>query len=120
VPDILMPEILLPPVEAPVEAADDRAAREILQRMTQAGVDFVNAHQWCFERLWHSEDATPQQILAKIGPRALELFLRGRDGVDFATGVHNGRPIASMEPEEYTPPVAYTVHGDGTITINPT
>lgn len=113
-----MPDILLPPVDAPIEEADDRAAREILQRMTQAGIDFVNSHQWCFQRLWYSQDATPEQILAKIGTRALELFQRGGDGVEFILGVHNGRPIASMTTDEYTPPRAYTVHGDGTITLN--
>jgi hypothetical protein len=114
-----MPEILLPTVDATTEAADERAAREILQRMTQAGIDFVNSHQWCFQRLWHSTDATPEQILAKIGTRALELFQRGGDGVEFILGVHNGRPIASMTTEEYSPPKPYTVHGDGTITIDP-
>lgn len=113
-----MPEILLPSVDAPTEAPDERAAREILQRMTQAGVDFVNSHQWCFQRLWYSPDATPEHILDKIGTRALELFQRGGDGVEFVLGVHNGRPIASMTPEEYTPPRPYTAHGDGTITIN--
>ena len=113
-----MPDMLLQTVEAPTEPADERAAREILQRMTQAGVDFVNAQQWCFERLWKSSDATPQQILAKIGPRALEVFQRGGDAITFILGVHNGRPIATMEPEEYTPPSSYTVHGDGTITLS--
>ena len=111
--------MLLPTVDAPTEPADERAAREILQRMTQAGVDFVNSQQWCFDRLWKSPDATPQEILAKIGPRAIELFLRGRDAVDFITGVHSERPIASMNPEEYTPRLPYTPHPDGTITINP-
>ena len=113
-----MPDMLLQTVEAPTEPTDERAAREILQRMTQAGVDFVNAQQWCFERLWKSSDATPQQILAKIGPRALEVFQRGGDAITFILGVHNGRPIATMEPEEYTPPSSYTVHGDGTITLS--
>jgi hypothetical protein len=113
-----MPKIVLPTVDSPVEAADDRAAREILQRMTQAGVDFVSSQQWCFDRLWKSPDATPQEILAKIGPRAIELFQRGGDAVAFVLGVHTGRPIASMEPSEYTPPVPYTVHPDGTITLN--
>jgi hypothetical protein len=56
--------------------------------------------------------------LAKIGPRALELFQRGGDAVAFVLGAHSGRPIASMSPEEYTPPVPYTIHEDGTITIN--
>lgn len=110
--------MLLPTVEAPIEPADERAAREILQRMTQAGVDFVNAQQWCFERLWKSPDATPQQILAKIGPRAVELFQRGGDAITFILGVHSGRPIATITPDEYTPPHAYTVHGDGTITLS--
>lgn len=113
-----MPEILLPSVEVPAEAADERAAREIRQRLTQAGVDFVNAHQWCFERLWHSTDAPPAQILAKLGPLALDIFLRGGDAVAFILGATTGRPIASMEPEEYTPPIAYTVHNDGSITLN--
>jgi len=114
-----MPEILLPTVDAPTEAPDERAAREILQRMTQAGVDFVSSQQWCFDRLWKSPDATPQEILAKIGPRALELFQRGGDAVAFVLGATTGRPIASMEPSEYTPPVPYTVHPDGTITLHP-
>jgi len=113
-----MPAILLPTVDSPVEASDDRAAREILQRMTQAGIDFVTAQQWCFERLWRSPDATPQQILAKIGPRALEVFQRGGDAITFILGVHSGRPIATMTPDEYTPPLSYTVHGDGTITLS--
>ena len=113
-----MPDMLLPTVEVPTEPADERAAREILQRMTQAGIDFVNAQQWCFERLWKSPDATPQQILAKIGPRALELFQRGGDAITFILGVHSGRPIATMEPEEYTPTQPYTIHGDGTITLS--
>jgi hypothetical protein len=110
--------MLLPTVEAPTEPADERAAREILQQMTQAGVDFVNSHQWCFQRLWHSTDATPEQILAKIGTRAVELFQRGGDGVEFVLGVHSGRPIATMTPDEYTPPLEYTAHADGTITLS--
>jgi hypothetical protein len=114
-----MPEILLPPVEVPVEEPDDRAAREIRQRLKQAGVDFVESHQWCFERLWNSPDVTPQQILAKLGPAALDIFQRGGDAVAFILGATTGRPIASMEPEEYTPPVPYTANPDGTITINP-
>ena len=114
-----MPAILLPTVDSPVEASDDRAAREILQRMTQAGIDFVTSQQWCFDRLWKSPDATPQEILAKIGPRALELFQRGGDAVAFVLGATTGRPIASMEPSEYTPPVPYTINPDGTITLNP-
>lgn len=114
-----MPDMLLPIVEVVTEAPDERAAREIRQRVTQAGIDFVNAHQWCFQRLWHSLDATPEQILAKLGTHALDIFQRGGDGVEFVLGVHNGRPIASMTPDEYTPPRPYTVHGDGTITINP-
>lgn len=114
-----MPEILLPTVEAPTEAPDERAAREILQRMTQAGIDFVESHQWCFQRLWNSPEVSPEEILAKIGSRALELFQRGGDGVAFVLGVHNGRPIATMAPEEYTPPRPYTVHQDGSITLDP-
>jgi hypothetical protein len=114
-----MPEMLLPTIEAPTEHPDERAAREILQRMTQAGVDFVNSQQWCFDRLWRSPDATPQEILAKIGPRALELFQRGGDAVAFILGATTGRPIASMEPSEYIPPVAYTANPDGTINLNP-
>jgi hypothetical protein len=114
-----MPEMLLPTVDTPTEPADKRAAREILQRMTSAAYDFVSAHQWIFQRLWHSDDATPEQILAIIGPRGLELFERGGDGVAFILGAHGGRPIAAIAPEDYTPPRAYTVHADGTITLNP-
>lgn len=113
-----MPDILLPQIQVPTEAPDDRAAREILQRMTTTAEMILQSHQWIFQRLWDSSDATPDEILLKIGTRGQELFERGGDIVRFLLGADTGRPVASMQPDEYVPPLPYTVNQDGSITLN--
>jgi len=113
-----MPDILLPPVQSPTESPDDRAAREILQRMTTTAEMILQSHQWIFDRLWNSSDASPDAILAKIGTRGEELFERGGDTVRFLLGADTGRPIAVMQPSEYTPPIPYTVNPDGSVTLD--
>lgn len=113
-----MPEVIITPPDTPVEEPAARAAREILQRMASAAADLLGSHQEMYRRLWHSTDATPAEILAEIGTRGEEVFLRGGDVVGFLLGVGTGRPVATMSPAEYTPPGAYTIHSDGTVTLN--
>jgi len=76
------------------------------------------AHQWIFYRLWNSPDATPEEILAAIGPRGEELFVRGGDLITFMLGGYNGRPVVAMLPEEYTPPRQFSIT-DGVVTLVP-
>lgn len=113
-----MPDLLIQPPTVQEEAPAERAARQILQRMTAAAADLLASHQEMYRRLWHSEDATPEEILQHIGTRGGELFIRGGDTVEFLLGVNTGRPIASMAPSEYAPPVPYTINSDGTVTLN--
>lgn len=113
-----MPEVIITPPAVQAEAPAKRAAREILQRMSSAAADLLASHQEMYRRLWYSTDATPAEILAEIGTRGGEVFLRGGDVVGFLLGAGTGRPVASMETNEYTPPVAYTIHSDGTVTLD--
>lgn len=65
-----------------------------------------------FNAFWFNPDVTPAQILAKLGTNAVRAFEDHAATVAFllARGVE-------MQPSEYTPPVAYTAHEDGTITM---
>lgn len=113
-----MPEIIITPVETPTEDPAELYARQILQTMTMGAESLLSAHQKAYKLLWDSPDATPAMILEKLGARAAEAFVRGGDAVRFLLGADTGRPIAAMQPNEYEPPVAYTMHPDGTVTIN--
>lgn len=64
-----------------------------------------------FRRLWHAEIPAADQ-LAVMGTRAGAAFDQHAATVQFllASGME-------MEPADYTP-LAYTVHSDGTVTIN--
>lgn len=113
-----MPEIIIIPAETPTEDPAELYARQILQTMTSGAESLLSAHQKAYRLLWESPDATPDSILEKLGKRAAEVFVRGGDTVRFLLGADTGRPVATMQPNEYQPPVPYTIHADGTVTID--
>lgn len=113
-----MPEIIIPPAEIPVEDPAAVYARQIIQTMTQGAEALLAAHQRAYHMLWKSADATPARILEEMGKRAAEAFVRGGDTVGFLLGQHTGRPIAQMQASDYQPPVPYTIHEDGTVTLD--
>jgi hypothetical protein len=90
----------------------------ILQAMSGGAEALLYSHQAAYRMMWKASDATPSQILEALGPRAAEVFVRGGDAVRFLLGVDTGRPIATMQPNEYEPPVPYTMHPDGTVTLD--
>lgn len=111
-----MPQNLISAPEETVNPAQV-AAKQILERMHALAQDCLAGHQECFNALWNNHTATPAEILEALGSNAVSVFSRGYDLVRFLLGADTGHPIASMEASEYTPPVAYTPHPDGTVTL---
>jgi hypothetical protein len=66
-----------------------------------------------FHSLWNNPRATAVEQLAIIGTNAKAAFAQHRKYVLFllSEGV-------AMDASDYTPPVAYTEHADGTITLD--
>ena len=67
-----------------------------------------------FREFWRG-DVPPAELLERLGTNAGKAFAAHRSAVTFL--VSNG---ITLEPEDYIPPLAYTVHEDGSITLNPT
>lgn len=65
-----------------------------------------------FQRFWNGPVPTAD-LLAKLGTRAAASFQAHAAAVQFL--LSQGVELA---PPDYTPPVAYTAHQDGTITLD--
>lgn len=91
------------------------AADNILRAVKAVGQAMIEGHRACFGGLWNHPHATPQEILAALGPRAKEVFDLGGKLVEFIIV----NEIASFDsPSEYTPPLSYVKHDDGTVTLS--
>lgn len=94
------------------------AAKQILDRMHAVAQECLSGHQECFNALWHNHTASPGAILEALGTQGGTVFSRGSDLVRFLLGADTGHPVASLTEAEYLPPLAYTPHPDGTVTLN--
>lgn len=112
-----MPQNLIPAPDEAVTPAQV-AAKQILTRMHAVAAECLSGHQECFNALWNNHTASPAEILNALGSHAASVFSRGADLVRFLLGADTGHPVASLEQSEYIPPVAYTPHPDGTVTLN--
>ena len=105
---------------APADPKEEPAAlyaRKILQNMALAAEMLLKCHQEGFAMLWHSQDATPQEIFDHLGEEAANVMLYSSDAVRLMLGVATGRQFVDMQPSEYTPPVPYTINQNGTVTV---
>lgn len=93
------------------DAAADVAST--LDRLRSSGLQSLKESTVAsFRAFWFNPDVTPAQILEKLGTIAARAFEDHAATVAFLLG----RGV-EMDPSEYTPPVQYTTHEDGTITI---
>ncbi len=67
-----------------------------------------------FREFWRG-DVPPAELLQRLGTNAGKAFSAHRSAVTFL--LSNG---VTLDPEDYIPPLAYTAHEDGSITLNPT
>ena len=92
-------------------AAESHVARTA-QIANQALLNLKSECVETFRRLWYS-DISPQDQLAVMGTNAVAAFTQHANTIMFLLQSGIG-----MNPADYTPPLAYTAHEDGTITIN--
>jgi hypothetical protein len=112
-----MAEILVPPAApTPLDPAASYANR-ILGQIHSSTEQLVDTQSSVYRTVWESPDATPQEIFDALGVDGERTLLWHQDLVDHLLGTHNGHPLVSMDPAEYTAPLAYTVAPDGKVTI---
>ena len=84
-----------------------------MQRIAKRGMDTLEeTTKATFDLTWNNPDATPKQMLAGMGSKAVENFM-----------VHHANVLAlragGRDTSAYdTPLLPYTAHQDGTITLN--
>ena len=66
-----------------------------------------------FNRIWHGETITPAQYLAVMGNKAVDAFALHAASVQLLL-----QAGVTITPDQYTPPLTYTMHQDGTITLD--
>ena len=96
--------ITIPPAHLALKQAESQAAHA-LNLLTIACVE-------SFRRLWHNPNVTPAEMLAAMGTNAAAAFEQHARTVQYllASGV-------TLDAADYTPPLAYTINDDGSITL---
>lgn len=80
----------------------------------------VRSFKESFSKVWFNEHHTPQEIFTEFGTSGGSFFLAAQAAVQFiATFAQiNGQTLEDYLAEsDYTPPLAYTINNDGTVTI---
>lgn len=102
---------LLPPPQ--IDAAFEVATT--LNQTTKDGLNsFVASIKEGFRLFWHHPTVTPQELAAKFGTNCAALFDRHAAAVGYLLSLG-----VELDPADYTPPVAFTRHEDGSVTIEP-
>lgn len=88
-----------------------KAALQVLNNVEMANSIMREAHFSAMAALWNNPDATPQEILAELGPKAAEVFQLSAALVQF---------LMTIDPTfvPQVPPLPFTIHEDGTVTID--
>lgn len=118
---LLSAQELIPTTPPPEKTAAEKIADSLIETMNAEVKHRVEIHKQIFDVVWHDERATPQQILAALGTKAKLLFQ-----VSAANKAHLqtlattvGKTLNDFLPAEYqTPPLPFTIHNDGTVTID--
>jgi hypothetical protein len=112
---------LTPPAEPPAEPPARVAVRKLFLTPHEELTRRAAIHREGFALVWRSGTHSAAEYFAEAGTDgALFMEIAG-------TNVQHIAMVATMigktlhdylAPEDYTPPVSYTIHEDGTITIN--
>ncbi len=108
----------------PAVSADKLAADSIVDTINSEIKHRVAVHTICFNTLWRNTrpGATPAAILAQLGTHAKLVFQFANENL---THIGNcaamvGKTRADFIPDaDCIPPLAFTIHEDGTATLNP-
>lgn len=104
-----LPSIIETP---PAEAEAIKVLQDMEASLTTAFAMYQNAVLAAFSKFWHGE-VPPAELLALMGTHAGPWFNRHASAVTHFLSIGS-----DLAPEQYTPPVAYTTHEDGSITLD--
>jgi hypothetical protein len=99
------------------------AAQSVVDAINQEITHRVAVHQTCFNTVWRNErpGATPAAVLAAMGNNAKLVFAFANANLDHISQCAQlvGKTLNDfIAPQDYTPPLAFTINDDGTATIN--
>lgn len=96
------------------------AADEIRTAIGSLVAKMVSTQKTIFHKLWKPEaPLITQDILDALGPDAAQLFELGSVNVEMILRLYAGAEPPVITPDEYVPPKPYTIHEDGTVTLDP-
>ena len=95
---------VISPAESVVARISERAAEELTNLKSATVASFLD--------FWEDPETVADK-LAVMGTKAVASFQQHARTVQFL--LESG---IEMDPSEYTPPIAYTPHEDGTITLD--
>jgi hypothetical protein len=111
---------LIPP-PPPTEPIARAAVRSLFDGIHQELVRRAAAHKSGFALVWRSGTHSAAEFFAEAGTEAgLFMQVAGANVAHIAAvAVMIGKTLHDyILPVDYTPPVPYTIHEDGTVTIN--
>lgn len=110
---ITPPPLIDPPARAAVRVAFASIIDELEHR--------IDIHRRLFRLVWNCPDYTPQEFFNECGAQGAKFLEIAGANLNHiaALALLDGKTLNDMlDPSEYTPPAPYTVHHDGTITLN--
>jgi hypothetical protein len=112
--DIVVPPPPAPPIES--------VASDFLESINSAVGMVSKVHRNSWDTFWHNPTYTPEQLSAALGTRAKRVFEASAANISFLSTLEtlgNHPAGAILTPEYSTPPRAFTINDDGTVTITP-
>ena len=106
----------------PTEPTARTAVRKLFLTPHEQLVHLSDIHRDGFASVWRSGTHTAAEFFAEAGPQgALFMQIAGTNVAHIAAiaGMIGKTLHDYLQPGDYVPPQPYTIHGDGTITINP-
>ncbi len=107
----------------PEPTAAELAAQSVVDAVNAEIVHRVKVHETCWQTIWENqrEGATPAAVLAALGTRAALIFAFASENIDHIDRIAKlvGKTRADFIGDaDCIPPLAFTVHQDGRVTLN--
>lgn len=103
------------------DAKATTAAEQIISRINGEIERRVIMHRELFEQLWNNPNgAAPEAILAKLGTKAALVFALSAENlrhIDECAKLVGKTRRNFLTDAQITPPHAFTIHADGTVTL---
>ena len=105
----------------PTEPTARTAVRKLFLTPHEQLVHLSDIHRDGFASVWRSGTHTAAEFFAEAGTQGVLFMQVAGTNVAHIAAVANmiGRTLHDyLQPEDYVPPLAYTAHADGTITLS--